>query len=43
MIERCKTQNMWDTLETRIDEFLDSITIENLFLHQAGKHREAEA
>jgi Rrf2 family iron-sulfur cluster assembly transcriptional regulator len=43
MIERCKTQNMWDTLESRIDEFLDSMTIENLFLHQAEKHREAEA
>jgi Rrf2 family iron-sulfur cluster assembly transcriptional regulator len=43
MIERCKTQNMWDTLETRIDEFLDSITIENLFLQQEEKFREAEA
>ncbi|MGA6992725.1 MAG: RrF2 family transcriptional regulator [Candidatus Deferrimicrobiaceae bacterium] len=43
MIERCKTQNMWDTLETRIDEFLDSITIENLFLQQGEKFREAEA
>ena len=42
-IERCKTQNMWDTLETRIDEFLDSITIENLFLQQEEKFREAEA
>ena len=43
MIERCKTQNMWDTLERRIDEFLDSITIENLFLHQAEERREAGA
>ena len=42
MIERCKTQNMWDSLEARIDEFLDSITIEHLFLDQEGK-REAEA
>jgi Rrf2 family iron-sulfur cluster assembly transcriptional regulator len=42
MIERCKTQNMWDSLEERIDEFLDSITIEHLFLDQAEK-REAEA
>ncbi len=41
MIERCKTQNMWDTLESRIDEFLDSITIENLFLHQAESRRGA--
>jgi Rrf2 family iron-sulfur cluster assembly transcriptional regulator len=43
MIERCRTQNMWDTLETRIDEFLDSITVENLFLDQAEDRREAEA
>lgn len=43
MIERCKTQNMWDTLETRIDEFLDSITIETLFLQQEEKFRKAEA
>lgn len=42
MIERCKTQNMWDSLEARIDEFLDSITIEHLFLDQEEK-REAEA
>jgi Rrf2 family iron-sulfur cluster assembly transcriptional regulator len=41
MIERCKTQNMWDSLEARIDEFLDSITIEHLFLDQEEK-REAE-
>jgi len=31
MIERCRTQNMWDTLEERIDGFLDSITVEDLF------------
>lgn len=43
MIERCRTQNMWDTLETRIDEFLDSITVESLFLHQAEDRREAKA
>jgi Rrf2 family iron-sulfur cluster assembly transcriptional regulator len=42
MIERCKTQNMWDSLEARIDDFLDSITIEHLFLDQ-GEKREAEA
>jgi Rrf2 family iron-sulfur cluster assembly transcriptional regulator len=42
MIERCKTQNMWDSLEARIDDFLDSITVEHLFLDQA-ESREAEA
>jgi Rrf2 family iron-sulfur cluster assembly transcriptional regulator len=30
-IERCKTQGMWDALETRMEEFLDSISIEDLF------------
>ncbi len=43
MIERCRTQNMWDTLETRIDEFLDSITIEALFVPPTRTRREAEA
>ena len=31
MIEKCKTQNMWDALEMRMEEFLDSISIEDLF------------
>jgi Rrf2 family iron-sulfur cluster assembly transcriptional regulator len=30
-IERCKTQGMWDALENRMEEFLDSISIEDLF------------
>jgi Rrf2 family iron-sulfur cluster assembly transcriptional regulator len=30
-IERCKTQSMWDALESRMEEFLDSISIEDLF------------
>jgi Rrf2 family iron-sulfur cluster assembly transcriptional regulator len=30
-IERCKTQGMWDALEQRMEEFLDSISIEDLF------------
>lgn len=30
MIERCRTQNMWETLESMIEEFLDSITVEEL-------------
>lgn len=41
MIERCRTQNMWDTLEERIDQFLDSITVEDLFLPFEGGAREA--
>jgi Rrf2 family iron-sulfur cluster assembly transcriptional regulator len=30
-IERCKTQGMWDALEARMEEFLDGISIEDLF------------
>lgn len=30
-IERCKTQGMWDALDSRMEEFLDSISIEDLF------------
>lgn len=30
-IERCKTQGMWDALESRMEEFLDSISIDDLF------------
>ena len=36
MIETCATQNMWETLEARIEAFLDSITIEDLFPRRAG-------
>jgi len=31
MINKCRTQHMWETLEKRIDEFLDSIFLEDLF------------
>lgn len=31
MIEKCKTQEMWDALESRMEEFLDSISIQDLF------------
>lgn len=34
-IERCKTQGMWDALESRMEEFLDSISIEDLFREPA--------
>lgn len=36
-IERCKTQGMWDALESRMEEFLDSISIEDLFHDPAGE------
>ncbi|GAB4371783.1 MAG: Rrf2 family transcriptional regulator [Deltaproteobacteria bacterium] len=41
-IERCRTQNMWDTLEERIDQFLDSITVEDLFRPHGEDTQEAE-
>lgn len=31
MIGRCKTQNMWEALEMRMEEFLDSVSVEDLF------------
>ena len=31
MIEQCRTQEMWEALEARVEEFLDSISIEDLF------------
>jgi Rrf2 family protein len=31
MIEKCRTQGMWDALEGRIEEFLDSMSVEDLF------------
>lgn len=43
MIEKCRTQNMWDTLESRIDDFLDSITVLDLFRPQEEETREARA
>ncbi len=42
-INKCRTQEMWDTLEGRIDEFLDSITLEDLFEKRTERAREAEA
>lgn len=36
-IERCKTQGMWDALESRMEEFLDSISIEDLFRETPGE------
>jgi len=31
MIDRCRTQEMWDALESRIGEFLDSMSLQDLF------------
>lgn len=31
MIERCRTQEMWETLESRVEEFLESISLQDLF------------
>ena len=31
MIDRCRTQGMWDALESRMEEFLDSMSLEDLF------------
>jgi len=31
MIDRCRTQGMWDALEARIEEFLDSMSVQDLF------------
>jgi len=31
MIDRCRTQGMWDALESRIEEFLDSMSLQDLF------------
>ena len=31
MIDRCRTQGMWDALESRMGEFLDSISLQDLF------------
>jgi Rrf2 family iron-sulfur cluster assembly transcriptional regulator len=27
----CRTQGMWDSLERKVEEFLDSVTVEDLF------------
>ncbi|OGP78091.1 MAG: hypothetical protein A2Z40_02945 [Deltaproteobacteria bacterium RBG_19FT_COMBO_60_16] len=43
-IERCKTQGMWDALESRMEEFLDSISIEDLFREKSEEQtREVSA
>jgi Rrf2 family iron-sulfur cluster assembly transcriptional regulator len=43
MINRCRTQGMWDALEGKIEEFLDSISLEDLFGKGKEPAREAGA
>jgi Rrf2 family protein len=43
MIESCPTQNMWETLESKMEEFLDSISIQDLFDGGNGSRKEAGA
>jgi Rrf2 family protein len=43
MINKCRTQGMWDALEGKIDEFLDSISLEDLFEKRSEPAREAGA
>jgi Rrf2 family iron-sulfur cluster assembly transcriptional regulator len=31
MIDRCRTQEMWEALESRMEEFLDSMSLSDLF------------
>lgn len=41
MIGRCKTQGMWEALEGRMDEFLDSISVNDLFPEEGKQPKEA--
>lgn len=43
MIGQCRTQNMWETLESKMDEFLDSISLDDLENDGDGARREAGA
>lgn len=42
MVGRCKTQGMWETLEGRVEQFLDSVSVQDLFPDTEGKTREVE-
>jgi DNA-binding IscR family transcriptional regulator len=43
MIDRCRTQGMWDTLEARIEEFLDSMSVQDLFEDRREPREEVRA
>ena len=40
MISRCKTQGMWEALEGRMEQFLDSISVHDLFPDKEVETRE---
>ena len=42
-IDRCRTQGMWDALEARIEEFLDSMSVQDLFEEQRERREEVPA
>jgi Rrf2 family iron-sulfur cluster assembly transcriptional regulator len=43
MINTCRTQGMWDALEGRIEEFLDSMSLDDLFEGRPEPAREVRA
>jgi Rrf2 family protein len=43
MINKCRTQGMWDALEGRIEEFLDSMSLDDLFEKRPEAVREVGA
>ncbi len=43
MIGRCKTQGMWEALEGRMEQFLDSISVNDLFPESEPNDREVSA
>jgi Rrf2 family iron-sulfur cluster assembly transcriptional regulator len=43
MINKCRTQGMWDALEWRIEEFLDSMSLDDLFDRRPAPAREMRA
>jgi len=43
MINRCRTQGMWDALEGRIEEFLDSMSLDDLFERRPEPAQEVQA
>lgn len=36
--KRCMTHDLWATLNYKMNEYLSSVTLEDLVAHQAGKH-----
>jgi len=40
MIERCPTQGMWTPSQARIEEFLDSMSVQDLFEERLETRKE---